>query len=220
MISVSRLANRGTEMMKRYCTAAGDSTLVLEKIVQIFLLRFRRSKKLVRKSFKGRFESYSNDCLLFFFVFSFKRGRSSKLAVGQRSSTNENRFDIRVENKEKIGYSFAESMAEFRCTVVTERRSKTNTANNNFSQISRGIVRPPFEIASNTSKKLFLRGKSGGGRASLRSFPSSRLDLVSTGTSGAATMLAIETSPRGTNSLARASKENEPLASVGFQTRA
>lgn len=31
-------------------------------------------------------------------------------------------------------------------------------------------------------------------------------------------MLAIETSPRGTNSLARASKENEPLASVGFQT--
>lgn len=66
MISVSRLANRGTEMMKRYCTAAGDSTLVLEKIVQIFLLRFRRSKKLVRKSFKGRFESYSNDCLLFF----------------------------------------------------------------------------------------------------------------------------------------------------------
>lgn len=62
-------------------------------------------------------------------------------------------------------------MAEFRCTVVTERRSKTNTANNNFSQISRGIVRPPFEIASNTSKKLFLRGKSGGGRASLVPFP-------------------------------------------------
>lgn len=154
MISVSPLANRGTEVMKRYCTAAGDSTLVLEKIVQTFLyVSVDR-----RSSFESRSKVDSKvirTIVYFFFVFSFKRGRSSKLAVGPRfrrtkivSISGHTRREQR-----KNWYSFAESMAEFRCTVVTdpERRSKTNTANNNFSQISRGIVRP-LEIASKTSK--------------------------------------------------------------------
>lgn len=151
MISVSPLANGGDETLLH---SSRRFDVGPRKNYPNVSLRFRRSKKLVRKSFKGRFESYSNDCLLFF-VFSFKRGRSSKLAVGPRSRRTKivSISGHTRREQRKNWYSFAESMAEFRCTVVTdpERRSKTNTANNNFSQISRGIVRP-LEIASKTSK--------------------------------------------------------------------
>lgn len=104
MISVSPLANRGTEVMKRYCTAAGDSTLVLEKIVQTFLyVSVNR-----RSSFESRSKVDSKviRMIVYFFLSSLLNEdavRNLQLALDLDERKSFRYPGIRVENKEKIG---------------------------------------------------------------------------------------------------------------------
>lgn len=177
------------------------------------------SKKLPNVSV-DRGSSFETRTIVF---FPFSPSLSNKDARSRRTKSFEYPGVERKKITLKIG-SFDGRISLY--SRGGPRTVRANTANNNFSQISRGIVRPPLSN-SLLVESFSFRGKESGGLA--RFFPSSSLatsfprvqvapppSLCSSRTM----LVAIESTPRGTNSLARASKENEPLASVGFQTRA
>lgn len=109
-------------------------------------------------------------------------------------------------------------MAEFRCTVVADpERSEQTRRITIFLKYQEELFALPFQIAF-SSKASPSEGKRGGSGGLARFFPSSSLatsfprvqvapppPLCSSRTM----LVAIGSTPRGTNSLARASKENE-----------